>query len=194
METIQLFYGLYQITLTQKLIEKISTCSETPLEDLMTFTFCCLTTLERQRSSYKNYKDDKNTKYSFSKKFKEKAPFLKDVKDQISFFNDLKFFWKDAGMREFYIFRYKTRIFVLLVGETIMISSWHINISQTFNKVINQIKISDRIEDLVYNYNLKDYTYSEVEGEKKPRRLRSLGEGLRRLLLKTKNNDTPDIP
>ena len=38
-----------------------------------------------------------------------------------------------------------------------MISSWHINIFQTFNKVINQIKISDRIEDLVDNYNLKDY-------------------------------------
>ena len=88
-----------------------------------------------------------------------------------------------------YIFRYKNRIFVLLVGETIIISGWHINIYQTFNKVINQIKISDRIEDLVDNYNLKDYTYSEVEEEKKPRRLRFLGGELRRLLLKIKKKD-----
>ena len=99
METKQLFYSLYEITLTRKVIEKISTCLEKPLEELMTFTFCCLATLECQHSSYKNYKDGNNTKYSFSKKFKEKDLFFKDVKDQVSFFNDLKFFWKDVGMR-----------------------------------------------------------------------------------------------
>ena len=98
METKQLFYSLYEITLTQKVIEKISTCLEKPLEKLMTFTFCCLITLECQRSSYKNYKDGNNTKYSFSKNFKDQDPFFKDVKDQVSFFNDLKFFWKDVGI------------------------------------------------------------------------------------------------
>jgi hypothetical protein len=99
METKQLFYSLYEITLTQKVIEKISTCLEKPLEELIIFTFRCLTTLEWERSSYKNYKDGNNKKYSFSKKIKEKDPFFKDVEDQVSFFNDLEFFWKDVGMR-----------------------------------------------------------------------------------------------
>ena len=89
MKTKQLFYSLYEITLTQKVIEKISTCLEKPLEELITFTFCCLTTLKCQRFSYKNYKDGNNNRYYFSKDFKDKHPFFKDVKNQVSFFNDL---------------------------------------------------------------------------------------------------------
>ena len=128
-------------------------------------------------------------------------------------------------MREFYIFKYKRTFFVLLVGETIILSGWHKKISQTVHKIINKIRISNKLKNLLNNkpgltpahmglrdsaaltnpdnpegcqrfvkgsveicfsFDLKDHTYSEA---KNPRRLRSLGGGLRRLLSNLKKND-----
>ena len=42
-------------------------------------------------------------------------------------------------------------IFVLLVGETIIFSSWHTKISQSFHKILNQIIFSNKIKNLVNN-------------------------------------------
>ena len=194
METNQFFYSLYEITLTQKVIENIYPYLEEAVEESIIFTYDCLTNIESRRLSSK---DDDEAKYSFPENFKD--PFFKDVKDQVLFFNNLRIFWEEINMRDFYIFRYKTRLFVLLVGETILVSNWHRTISQTFNQIINEIKITDKIENRVNNFDLKDYTFSEAEDstsskkkeEIKPRRLRSLGGSLRRLFFKIKKNGKP---
>ena len=204
METNQFFYSLYEITLTEKVIKNISPYLKEALEESIIFTYDCLTNIKCRCSSYE---DDDTAKYSFPEKIKD--PFFKDVKDQGVFFNNLRIFWEEIDMREFYIFRYKTRLFVLLVGQTIIVSNWHKTISQTFKQIINQIKITDKIEitDKIQNreniFDVNDYTFFEAEDsisskekeekeekkEKKPRRLRSLGGALRRLFLKIKKED-----
>ena len=172
MTTKETFYSLHEITLTEEIIKAASLYLENFLEELMIYIVDCLSHSKPKPSSYNDYKDgDKNRDspfknlkdQDFSKRHQD--PFFKDVKDQVSFFEDLELFRKEVGMRDFYIFRYKTRIFVLLVGETIMVSNWSIKILQTFNQVLNQIRISYKIENPVNNFNLKDYTYAEADDD-----------------------------
>ena len=162
---------------------------------------------------------------SKSKNLKEKEPFLKD-KD--SFLKDLTSFCKQNCMQEFYIFRYQMMVFILLVGETIILGGWDNKILETFHKVLNEnlftmklLTINDytyytskkainegvneetdqakkAINEGVNNEldeankaineanNAKEYSKSEAI---QPRRLRSLGGGLRRLLVIIKEKD-----
>ena len=85
------------------------------------------------------------------------------IKDENLFLKDLRFFWRDVGMLEFYIFRYKAIIFVLLVGETVIFSllrNWHNKIYQTFHRIIDQIIISNKIKNLVDNHPVQPWTYT----------------------------------
>ena len=228
MKTTPLFYSLYQITLeVTRISSDKNTCLdsswentlEKELEKATIRTFDCFAHL---RSLYKDGLSLDQHKYYFSKDFKDKDLVFKNGKEENSFLEEVHSFCKNVGMREFYIFRYKMRIFVLLVGETIIFSSWHTKISQSFHKILNQIILSNKIKNLLNNkpeltpahmglrdsaaltnpdnpegcqrfvkgsveicfsFDLKDHTYSEA---KNPRRLRSLGGGLRRLLSKVK--------
>jgi len=197
METKPLFYSLYQITL--EVTEKTYTNSEKSsedtlekkLEEITTCLFDSLTHLRCQRSFYKN---SDQYKYFFPKAFKYKDVFFNNIEDENSFLNDLQSFSKDVSMQEIYIFKYKRTFFVLLVGKTIILSGWHKKISQTFHKIINQIRISNKLKNLFnikpeicFSSDFEDYTYSQAT--KNPRRLRSLGGGLRRLLLNVRKND-----
>lgn len=234
MKTTPLFYSLYQITLEVTENTRISsdknTCLdsswentlEKELEKATIRTFDCFVHL---RSLYKDGLSLDQHKYYFSKDFKDKDLVFKNSKEENSFLDEVHSFCKNVGMREFYIFRYKMRIFVLLVVETIIFSSWHTKISQSFHKILNQIILSNKIKnllnnkpgltpaqmgfrdsaaltnpdnpqgcqrfvkgsvDICFSFDLKDHTYSEA---KNPRRLRSLGGGLRRLLSKVKEKD-----
>ena len=91
--------------------------------------------------------------------------FFKDVKNENSFLKDLYSFYKEVNMQELYIFRYEMEIFILLVGETIIRSGWHIDISQMFHKVINQLLLIDtlknRVDRLDLLLNFLDHTYSD---------------------------------
>ena len=155
METKRLFYSLYQITLevTGKAYinsEKNSEDTlEKSLEKITTCLFDCLTHLRCQRSFYKNSDE---YKYFFPKTFKDKDLFFNNIEDEESFLNDLQSFSKDVSMREMYIFKYKSIFFVLLVGETILLSGWHNKISQTVHKILNKIRISNKIENV---FNIK---------------------------------------
>jgi len=76
---------------------------------------------------------------------------------------------KKIGITDFYIFKYKTVTFLLLIGQTILLNNWNLKIKEVLYKFINQIE----------NVDLIDHTYAPGENS---RRLHSLGGGLRRIL------------
>ena len=157
MKTTPLFYSLYQITLeVTRISSDKNTCLdsswentlEKELEKATIRTFDCFAHL---RSLYKDGLSLDQHKYYFSKDFKDKDLVFKNGKEENSFLEEVHSFCKNVGMREFYIFRYKMIIFVLLVGETIIFSSWHTKISQSFHKILNQIILSNKIKNLLNN-------------------------------------------
>lgn len=82
-------------------------------------------------------------------------------------------FFEEIGAIEVYIFKYKNRIFFLIVGQTITFSGWNLKIQQKLENFINQV--TNKNEKVI----ITDYTYSQAVNS---RRIRSLGGGLRRLL------------
>jgi len=76
---------------------------------------------------------------------------------------------KKIGLTDCYIFQYETGIFLLLLGQTIIVNNWNLKIKEVFYNFINQIE----------NVGLIDHTYAQGENS---RRLHSLGGGLRRVL------------
>ena len=87
---------------------------------------------------------------------------------------------KEIDATEFYIFRYKNALFLLLFGQTIPFSGWSQKIQQILEKSINQV------DDQIENVYLKDHIYSE---DKNSRRLRSLGGSLRRMFYLIERSD-----
>lgn len=93
------------------------------------------------------------------------------------------FFRKNVGATEFYIFTYKCEMFIIIAGETYIFSGWSEKIKERLNSFINDA--NNQIESI----NLTDHTYSNLPEGKIPRRLRSLGGGLRRIFSLIKEND-----
>jgi hypothetical protein len=87
---------------------------------------------------------------------------------------------KEIDATEFYTFRYKNQLFLLLFGQIVLFSGWSQKIQQILEKSINQV------DDQIENVYLKDHTYSE---EKNSRRLRSLGGSLRKMFSLIESSD-----
>lgn len=88
-------------------------------------------------------------------------------------------FYRDFKIEEFYLLKYKNAHFLLLSGQTIIYSGWSSSVRQILESSINAV--SNEVDKIT----LTDHTYSDHESS---RRLRSLGGGIRRVLLIVQRN------
>jgi len=88
----------------------------------------------------------------------------------------------ELHLEEFFIIKYKTVVYLIVVGNMILIDNWNRKIQ---NLLENYIKKNGNFNDKNYFY-FTDLTYWATNSEVKPRRLRSIGGSLRRILQDSK--------
>ena len=81
-------------------------------------------------------------------------------------------------IREFFVIQHKETLHFLLSGNTILINGWNTEIQKLLEIYIKKNLDSDTIHGL----NFQDFTYLAKNKEVKPRRLRSIGGALRRIV------------
>ena len=91
----------------------------------------------------------------------------------------------ELHLEEFFIIKYKTVVYLIVVGNMILIDNWNRKIQ---NLLENYIKKNGNFNDKNYFY-FTDLTYWATNSEVKPRRLRSIGGSLRRILQDSKETE-----
>jgi len=142
---------------------------------IMDNLYVTLYTFEPQKKSYKH---NKNKVYSNNKEnfihFKNQIllAFLKD--SDFKNFNKIR----EVNIKEFFLIDYNNILHCIIIGTQILVPGWSLEIKKVLNFYINKkISLPHQLE-----FYLKDYTYWSQNADIKPRRLRSLGGALRRII------------
>ena len=85
----------------------------------------------------------------------------------------------ELHLEEFFIIKYKTAVYLIVVGNMILINNWN---GKVQNLLENYIKKNSNFTGKNY-FEFADLTYWSKNPEVKPRRLRSIGGSLRRILI-----------
>ena len=128
----------------------------------------------------KNYQHNKNKVSSNTKKnFKSELlqVFLKNPDFQN--FNGIS----ELNIEEFFLIDYNDILHYIIIGNQILVPGWSLKIKEILEFYIKtKMYLRDQRE-----FYLKDYTYWSQNPDVKPRRLRSLGGALRRIISLHKN-------
>ncbi len=130
--------------------------------------------------SQKNYQHNKNKVSSNNKEnFKNQIlqAFLKNP--NFNNFNGISEF----NIKEFFLIDYHDILHCIIIGTQILVPGWSLKIKKILECYIKKkIYLPDQFE-----FYLRDYTYWSWNADIKPRRLRSLGGALRRIISLHKN-------
>lgn len=90
-------------------------------------------------------------------------------------------------IQEFFVIEFHTQFYCIITGEQIIVPGWSLQMKTIIENTIRQKISSHHFCD----FSMKDYTYWSENSNITPRRIRSVGGALRRIiLLSKKNKDT----
>ena len=89
----------------------------------------------------------------------------------------------ELNIKEFFLIDYNHILHCIIIGTQILVPGWSLQIKKVLEFYINKkIYLPNQ-----FQFSLKDYTYWSHNADIKPRRLRSLGGALRRIIFLHKN-------